>query len=74
MYLLKRIDVWARNRLNRVVKTSKLQFIDSGLLAALLDVNMEEVQQDRTRFGNVLETFALVSCSSTRPQRMATTA
>ena len=41
----------------RVVKTSKLQFIDSGLLAALLDVNMEEVQQDRTRFGNVLETF-----------------
>ena len=57
MYLLKRIDVWARNRLNRVVKTSKLQFIDSGLLAALLDVNMEEVQQDRTRFGNVLETF-----------------
>ena len=57
MYLLKRIDVWARNRLNRVVKTSKLQFIDSGLLAALLDVNMEEVHQDRTRFGNVLESF-----------------
>ncbi|MFW9595791.1 MAG: DUF4143 domain-containing protein, partial [Macromonas sp.] len=57
MYLLKRIDVWARNRLNRVVKTSKLQFIDSGLLAALLDLNFDEVQQDRTRFGNVLETF-----------------
>ncbi|MFW9594139.1 MAG: ATP-binding protein [Macromonas sp.] len=57
MYLLKRIDVWARNRLNRVVKTSKLQFIDSGLLAALLDLTLDEVQQDRTRFGNVLETF-----------------
>ncbi len=57
MCLLKRIDVWARNRLNRVVKASKLQFIDSGLLAALLDVSLEEVQQDRTRFGNVLETF-----------------
>lgn len=57
MYLLKRVDVWARNRLNRVVKTPKLQFIDSGLLATLLDLGSEEVQQDRTRFGNVLETF-----------------
>lgn len=57
MYLLKRIDVWARNRLNRVVKTPKLQFVDSGLLAALLDLTAEEAHQDRTRFGNVLETF-----------------
>ena len=57
MYLLKRIDVCARNRLNRVVKTPKLQFIDSGLLTALLNLNNEEVQRDRTRFGNVLETF-----------------
>ena len=57
MYLLKRIDVWSRNRLNRVVKTPKLQFIDSGLLVTLLDLTTEEVQRDRTRFGNVLETF-----------------
>ena len=57
MYLLKRIDVWARNRLNRVVKTPKLQFIDAGLLATLMDLSSEEVQQDRSRFGNVLETF-----------------
>lgn len=57
MYLLRRIDVWARNRLNRVVKTPKLQFIDSGLLATLLDLGADEVQRDRTRFGNALETF-----------------
>jgi len=57
MYLLKRVEVWARNRLNRVIKTPKLQFIDSGLLAALLDLTAEEALQDRTRFGNVLETF-----------------
>lgn len=57
MYLLKRIEVWTRNHLNRVVKTPKLQFIDSGLLAALLDLTAEAVQQSRTRFGNVLETF-----------------
>ncbi len=57
MYLIKRIDVWARNRLNRVIKTPKLQFIDSGLLAALISLGSKEVKQDRTRFGNVLESF-----------------
>jgi predicted AAA+ superfamily ATPase len=57
MYILRRVNVWARNRLNRIVKTPKLQFIDSGLLAALLELTDEEVQTDRTRFGNVLETF-----------------
>ncbi len=57
MYLLRRVDVWARNRLNRVVKTPKLQFIDSGLLATLIELTAQELQQDRTRFGNVLESF-----------------
>ena len=37
MYLLKRVEVWARNRLKRVVKTPKLQFVDAGLLSTLLD-------------------------------------
>lgn len=57
MYLLRRVDVWAHNRLNRVVKSAKLQFIDSGLLATLLELTAEEAQQDRTRFGSVLESF-----------------
>ena len=57
MYLLKRIDVWARNRLKRVVKTPKLQFIDSGLLAVLMDVTVKDVQADKTRYGHILESF-----------------
>ena len=57
MYLLKRIDAWARNRLKRVVKTPKLQFIDSGLLAMLMDVTVKEVQVDKSRYGHVLESF-----------------
>ena len=56
MYLLKRVEVWARNRLNRVVKTPKLQFIDSGLLSTLIDLT-PATAQDRSRFGHVLETF-----------------
>lgn len=57
LYLLKRIDVWARNRLSRVVKTPKLQFIDAGLLAALAPLDATQATRDRNRFGNVLETF-----------------
>jgi hypothetical protein len=57
MFLLRRIEVWARNRLARVMKTPKLQFIDAGLLSALLDLGEDEVRDDRTRFGSVLETF-----------------
>jgi len=34
-----------------------LQFIDSGLLATLIELTSEEVQRSRTRFGSVLESF-----------------
>lgn len=57
MYLLKRVEVWANNRLKRVVKTPKVQFIDSGLLSTLVGVAPALAQQNRSRFGNVLETF-----------------
>lgn len=56
MYLLKRIEVWAKNRLSRVVKTPKMQFIDSGLLATLAASSPDAIKQDRSRFC-VLETF-----------------
>lgn len=57
MYLLKRLDMWSRNHLNRIVKTPKLQFLDAGLLATVLDIQMVEVQKDKSRFGHVLETY-----------------
>ena len=57
MFLLSRVESWHRNRLSRVVKSPKLQFVDAGLLAALLDLGEETAVVDRTRFGNVLETF-----------------
>ena len=57
MYLLNRVAPWGRNRLGRVVKTPKLQFIDSGLLTTLVELTPAAVRQNRTRFGHVLETF-----------------
>ncbi len=57
MYLLKRVDSWANNRLSRVLKAPKLHFIDSGLLAILADVTPAVLTQDRCRFGSILESF-----------------
>lgn len=57
MYLLKRVPVWAGNRLKRVLKSPKLQFVDSGLLASLRGLTGETFKRDRTLFGSLLETF-----------------
>lgn len=57
MYLLKRIPVWANNRLKRMLKTPKLQFVDSGLLASLRGLTADTIKQNHTLFGGLLETF-----------------
>jgi predicted AAA+ superfamily ATPase len=57
MYLLRRIQSWSGNRLSRLVKTPKFQFLDSGLLCALLNLTESTASRDRTLFGRVLETF-----------------
>lgn len=57
MYVLKRIPVWANNRLKRVLKSPKLQFVDSGVLASLRGLTADTLKHDRTLLGALLETF-----------------
>lgn len=57
LFLVRRLEPWHSNRLSRLVKTPKLHFLDSGLLAALLGVTPERVTGDRTVLGVLLETF-----------------
>ena len=57
MFLLARVSTFAVNRLKRVVKTPKIHFLDSGLLATLMDLTPENARENRDRFGTVLETF-----------------
>ena len=57
MYLLKRVDVWARNRFRRVVRSPKIQFIDCGLLCMLSDISNRDFQREKTDFGRFLEGF-----------------
>jgi len=57
LFLVHRVSPWFRNELKRLVKTPKLHFIDSGLLAALLALTTEQMAKDRSTFGALLETF-----------------
>ena len=57
VFLLARVSPFVENRLKRVVRTPKIQFMDSGLLATLIDLTPETARGDRNRFGPVLETF-----------------
>lgn len=55
MYLMQRVAVWSGNRLSRLLKTPKLQFLDSGLLSVLTDFSGTLAQ--RKLFGQLLESF-----------------
>lgn len=57
MFLLQRVQPWCGNALARIVKTPKLQFLDSGLLAALRGINETTLRADRTAYGALLECF-----------------
>lgn len=57
IYLVHTLQPWFSNRLKRLVKSPKLHFLDSGLLAAMRDVSPEVVRKDKTSFGPILETF-----------------
>jgi hypothetical protein len=57
IFLFARLPSWHSNRLSRLVKTPKLHFGDTGLAAALLDLDVESLTLDRARFGQLLESF-----------------
>jgi hypothetical protein len=57
LFLVQRVSPWLHNELSRLVKTPKLHFLDSGLLAAMLGLSAEKLAKDRHAFGALLETF-----------------
>lgn len=59
MFLLQRVPPWSANGPGRLVKTSKLHFLDAGLLAALLEISDVTPPSQRLRYGQLLESFVL---------------
>jgi uncharacterized protein len=59
LFMISLLPPWSRNELKRLIKTPKLHFLDSGLLAALKDLSPQRLQADRGAFGSLLETFVV---------------
>jgi predicted AAA+ superfamily ATPase len=57
LFLVQRIPAWSRNELSRLIKTSKLHFLDAGLQATLTRLNPDLVFTQRERWGATLETW-----------------
>ena len=57
VFLIEKLQPRHTNALKRIVKTPKLHFLDSGLLAAARGLTFAGVKADRGRFGSLLESF-----------------
>lgn len=57
MFLIRRVRSWHNSELRRVVKSPKIQFLDSGLLAALTRTGISDISRDRQKLGPLLESF-----------------
>ena len=57
LFLVRRVPAWSANALARVVKTPKLQFLESGLLSALLGLRLAGLVTNRTAFDPALECY-----------------
>jgi predicted AAA+ superfamily ATPase len=57
MFLVQTVRPWFRNHLKRLIKTPKLHFIDTGLLAMEQGVTSTALKKDRAPWGPLLESF-----------------
>lgn len=59
LFLVRRLPAWHSNRSKRLVKAPKLHFVDSGLAATLGELDADRWNEERPRFGHLLESFVL---------------
>jgi predicted AAA+ superfamily ATPase len=58
LFIVKLIPAYANNQLKRVIKSPKIQFIDTGLASTLLNVDIEGAMTKQGEFyGNLVESF-----------------
>jgi uncharacterized protein len=57
VFLISVLPPWYTNAIKRMVKTAKLHFLDSGLLAASRGLTFSHLQANRAEFGALLESF-----------------
>jgi len=58
LFLVKRVNPYFTNRGKREIKAPKIQFVDTGLVAHLVDIDAHTlIVQDREMLGNLIENF-----------------
>ena len=57
LFLVNQLRPWHSNDLNRIIKTLKIHFLDSGLLPCLNRIPSENIQTDKSVLGTLLETW-----------------
>ena len=58
-FLVATVQPWFTNSLKRIIKTPKLHFLDSGLLAPVRGITLDRARADRRALGALLESFVL---------------
>lgn len=57
IFLVSTLRPWHTNALKRLVKSPKLHFIDTGLLSAARGLGVDDIRNDRTKLGGILENY-----------------
>lgn len=57
VFLVCTLQPWYTNAIKRIIKTPKLHFLDSGLLASSRGLTFDRIKRDREMFGALLESF-----------------
>ena len=58
LFLVTRLPAWHTNQAKRLIKSSKIHWVDSGLAAVLNNVKATDWQDYSTNFGPLLESFS----------------
>jgi len=59
IYLITQLPSWSVNRVSRLVKSPKSYVVDTGLLAHLLGIRYEALENDPNAIGGMLENFVV---------------
>ncbi len=59
LFLVRRLPVWHRNEVKRLIKTPKIHWVDSGLAATLNGLKVADWWSHAVNFGAVLESFVV---------------
>lgn len=60
VFLIKRVPAWSRHLSARAVATPKVAFVDSGIVADILQADAESLLRPNGNFGPLLEGFVLM--------------